>query len=153
MASNLDDGKDIVHSFTSQAVGLLGAVYLSIIMLNAPDMNRGRRSANTIIKIIEDPSEESLQAKINDGDIDLIREEVGDIEFRNVWFRYPYAWNDWILKDFSLKIQKGSSIGVVGESGCGKSTITQLLLRFYDPQKGDILIGGVSIHVFIKLAI
>ena len=150
LASNIEDGKDMIHSFTSQSVGLLGAAYLSIILLNAPDMSRGRKSANTILNIIESPVEGSQQSNIIDGDFDLVKEDVGDIEFKNVWFKYPTSCKDWILKDFSLTIKKGTSIGLVGESGCGKSTITLLLLRFYDPQKGEILIGGVSIHIFIK---
>ena len=153
LASNIEDEKDMIHSFTSQAVGLFGAAYLSIILLNAPDMSRGIKSANTILNIIESPVEGSQQSNIIDGDFDLVKEDVGDIEFKNVWFKYPTSCKDWILKDFSLTIKKGTSIGLVGESGCGKSTITLLLLRFYDPQKGEILIGGASIQTFIKLAI
>ena len=60
----------------------------------------------------------------------------GDIEFKNVWFRYPSRPQDWVLKDFSLKINNNESIALVGESGCGKSTLVSLLMRFYDPESG-----------------
>lgn len=66
------------------------------------------------------------------------------IEFKDVWFRY-HENQDWVLKDFNLTIHKGEFVALVGPTGCGKSTLIQLLLRLYDVQKGDILIDGVSI--------
>ena len=73
--------------------------------------------------------------------MEVEKEEASDchIEFRNVWFSYP-SRQEWVLHDFSLKIYKNETVGFVGNSGCGKSTLTQLILRFYDPQKGQILI-------------
>lgn len=57
---------------------------------------------------------------------------TGEIEFQNVWFRYPSRKTDWILKGLNLKIRPNETVALVGESGCGKSTIVQLILRFYD---------------------
>lgn len=62
------------------------------------------------------------------------------IEFKGVWF--AYKGEDWVLKDISFTIPKGHRIALVGHTGAGKSTIAQLLLRFYDPQRGQILIDG-----------
>ncbi len=69
----------------------------------------------------------------------------GEIEFENVWFRYPTRKNDWILKDLSMKINAKETVALVGESGCGKSTLVSLILRFYDVNRGRILIDGVDV--------
>ena len=68
----------------------------------------------------------------------------GDIEFKNVWFRFPTRKN-YTLKNLNLKFKVGTNCAIVGTSGSGKSTIFQLLLRFYDVNKGEILINGVNI--------
>lgn len=75
------------------------------------------------------------------------KEQVkGEIEFKNVWFRYPNRKNDWIFTGLNLKISPNESLAIVGESGCGKSTLISLILRFYDPDIGEILLDGVNIN-------
>jgi len=64
------------------------------------------------------------------------------IEFRNISFRYK---TEWVLRDINITIPKGKTIALVGQSGSGKSTLLDLLPRYYDPQKGEILIDGVNI--------
>ncbi|MEP6947563.1 MAG: ABC transporter ATP-binding protein [Acidobacteriota bacterium] len=68
----------------------------------------------------------------------------GRIEFQNVWFAYKNE--DWVLKDVSFTVDLGESIALVGHTGSGKTTITSLLMRFYDVQKGRILLDGVDIR-------
>ena len=70
----------------------------------------------------------------------------GRIEFRNVWF--AYKGEDWVLKDVSFTVEPGESIALVGHTGSGKTTITNLLMRFYDIQRGEILLDGVDIRQF-----
>jgi ATP-binding cassette subfamily B multidrug efflux pump len=74
----------------------------------------------------------------------------GDIEFRNVWFAYHGGANpredDWVLRDVSFHIAPGQTIAVVGHTGAGKTTLVQLLLRFYEIQRGEILLDGVNIR-------
>jgi ATP-binding cassette subfamily B protein len=68
----------------------------------------------------------------------------GEIEFENVWFAYKDE--EWVLKDVSLKVQPGQSVALVGHTGSGKTTITNLLMRFYDVQRGRVLLDGVDIR-------
>jgi ATP-binding cassette subfamily B protein len=72
----------------------------------------------------------------------------GDVTFDAVWFRYPSRPDDWALSDLSLDVRSGETVAIVGPSGAGKSTSFQLLLRFYDPERGAILIDG---HPIIQL--
>ena len=69
-----------------------------------------------------------------------------DIEFDHVWF--AYKGEDWVLRDVSFRAAPGETVAIVGHTGAGKTTLTNLLLRFYDVQKGAIRIGGVDVRDF-----
>jgi ATP-binding cassette, subfamily B, multidrug efflux pump len=74
----------------------------------------------------------------------------GEIEFRNVWFAYHGGANpsdeDWVLRDVSFHIAPGQTLAIVGHTGAGKTTLIQLLLRFYNIQRGEILLDGIDIR-------
>jgi len=82
----------------------------------------------------------------------------GEIEFRDVWFSYsplpspsprPGAGaggGDWVLRGISFRVRPGERVAIVGHTGAGKSTLINLLMRFYEPQRGEILFDGVPIH-------
>ena len=72
-----------------------------------------------------------------------IAEARGEIEFQDVWFAYNDE--DWVLKDVSFRVGQGESVAIVGHTGAGKTTVTSLLTRFYDIQKGRILLDGVDV--------
>ena len=73
----------------------------------------------------------------------------GEIEFRGVWFAYGETEEgspDWVLKDVGFRVRPGEKVAIVGHTGAGKSTLINLLMRFYEPQKGEILLDGVPIR-------
>jgi ATP-binding cassette subfamily B protein len=69
----------------------------------------------------------------------------GEIEFRDVWFRYDDA-GDWVLRGVSFAARPGERVAIVGATGAGKSTIISLLMRFYEPSRGEILFDGVPVR-------
>ena len=75
-----------------------------------------------------------------------VNELKGEIEFRNVWFAYDDK--NWVLKDVCFIINSGEVTAFVGSTGCGKSTIIGLMARFYEVQKGEILLDGININEY-----
>jgi ATP-binding cassette subfamily B multidrug efflux pump len=79
-----------------------------------------------------------------------LRDPRGEIEFRNVWFSYKSGEpkdEDWVLRDVSFRVLPGQTMAIVGHTGAGKTTLISLLLRFYDIQRGQILLDGVDIRM------
>jgi ATP-binding cassette, subfamily B, multidrug efflux pump len=107
-------------------------------------------SSERIFTLLDSPPAESGAAPVM-----LPAPGRGALEFRNVWFAYqrrPAAdgkgegeW-DWVLRDVSFRVRAGERIAVVGHTGAGKTSLISLLLRFYEPQRGDILFDGVPIR-------
>jgi ATP-binding cassette subfamily B multidrug efflux pump len=79
----------------------------------------------------------------NEGEI-IASEIQGDIEFRNVWFAYND--DDWVLRDVSFLVKAGSTLALVGATGAGKSSIINLINRFYEINRGEILVDGIDIR-------
>ena len=96
-------------------------------------------SSERIFKLLDEPITVSSPAQPA-----RLDRPMGRIEFRNVWF--AYKGEDWVLKDVSFTVEPGERVAFVGHTGAGKTTITNLLLRFYDIQRGQILFDGVDIR-------
>jgi ABC-type multidrug transport system fused ATPase/permease subunit len=103
-------------------------------------VQKGLASAERIDKILE--AEVSIRDAENPVPIDKFEKEI---EYRNVSFAYREGEVGWVLNDVNLKIEKGKTIALVGQSGSGKTTMADMLPRFYDATKGEILIDGISI--------
>ncbi len=102
----------------------------------------GMTSAERIYNLFDWQTE--MSESNADEDLDLeVKKFQGHIEFQDVWF--AYEGENWVLRDFNLTILPGERIGVVGHTGAGKTTLIALLLRFYEPTRGRILIDGEDI--------
>ncbi len=102
-------------------------------------MQSAMASSERIFQLIDE--EPSIKNKENTMHVDRFK---GEIEFKNVWFAYNQ--DNWILKDINFSIKPGEMIAFVGATGAGKSSIINLLSRFYDIQKGSIMIDGMEIR-------
>lgn len=111
-------------------------------------MGKAQGAADRIFKIIETESRINAVEMDKDGTKkSIINNETieGKIEFKDVWFRYPTRKEDFVLRGLTITINPNEQVALVGESGCGKSTFVNLLMRFYDVDSGEILLDGVNI--------
>ena len=116
-------------------------VIMSFLMLAMIFMILPRASVSA--KRINEVLDEELTLK--DGTLDGNEAlEVGTVEFKNVSFKYPDA-SEYVLKNISFKVNKGETVAFIGSTGSGKSTLINLIPRFYDATEGEVLIDGINI--------
>ena len=110
-----------------------------------PDLAKASAATTRVFDYIDTPSQINALKMDEKNEGRSIEKVVGKIEFRDVWFRYPTRKEEFVLKGLCLKINPGESVALVGESGCGKSTFVNLMMRFYDPDHGKILLDDVDL--------
>ncbi|KAL0213297.1 hypothetical protein RCL1_006923 [Eukaryota sp. TZLM3-RCL] len=103
-----------------------------------PDVTKGLAAATSLYKLIEEKED-------NLNETGLVTEVNGGIKLENITFRYPTRKDVTVLENFSLEIKPNTSVALVGTSGGGKSTIVNLVQRFYEPELGQVLIDNVPI--------
>uniref|UniRef100_A0A674I7H9 ATP-binding cassette sub-family B member 5 n=1 Tax=Terrapene triunguis TaxID=2587831 RepID=A0A674I7H9_9SAUR len=134
----------ILDENTGYSIGTVLAVSVIFLHQSAPHFETfsiARGAAFKVFKIID--QKPTIDSFSSDGHkLDHIK---GTLEFNNVQFSYPSRPDVQVLKGLTLKIDCGQTVALVGSSGCGKSTMVQLLQRFYDPQEGVITVDGHDI--------
>ena len=131
--------------FSSYALQLLIAFMMFVIVLTLTP--RASVAANRIRAVLETPP------SLVDGDYEpKAINAIGTIEFRNVSFKYPDA-EDYVLFDINFKIKQGETVAFIGSTGCSKSTIVNLIPRFYDVTEGEILVDNVNVKAYRQSAL
>lgn len=123
----------VFSSYAMQVI--MSFLMLAVVFIMYP---RASISANRVREVLD------TENSIKEGSFNGKTKVAGEIEFKNVSFMYPDA-DEYVLKDISFKANKGDTLAIIGSTGSGKSTIVNLIMRFYDATEGEILVDGVNI--------
>ena len=135
-------GDMVVFSSYSMQV-IMSFLMLAMIFMMMP---RAQVSAERINEVLE------TKNSLKEGSFDGKTDENGTVEFKNVSFKYPDA-EEYLLKDISFKAEKGQTIAFIGSTGSGKSTLINLVPRFYDATDGEVLVDGVNVKDYKEKAL
>ena len=130
----------------SQFITYVNQILSSLMMLTMMFMmsSRALASAKRISEVLDE--------KVDISDDNATEKEKlvvnGEIEFKNVTFRYYKNSEDSVLENISLKIPAGKTVGIIGSTGCGKSTLVSLIPRLYDTDSGEVLVDGVNVKEY-----
>lgn len=139
---NLFSNMVVFSSYGMQVI--MSFLMLAMIFMMWP---RAQVSAKRINEVIDE------KISIVDGKLDeTASKEVGTVEFKNVSFKYPDA-DEYLLKNISFKVKKGETIAFIGSTGSGKSTLINLVPRFYDVTDGEILVDGINVKDYKQEAL
>lgn len=119
-------------------------ILMSVMMIGMmfQQVTRASASAKRIREILDaDPV-------IASGEFDGNTGEQGTVEFRNISFRYPGVQAGNVLEDISFKVNKGETVAILGATGCGKTSLVNLITRFYDATEGTVLVDGVDVKEY-----
>lgn len=117
-------------------------ISLMMVVMMFMTSSRALASANRVVEVLdEEPDLNDFHAAHKDAEI-----QNGKIEFRNVDFKYYKTSQDKVLENISLTIEPGETVGIIGSTGCGKSTLVSLIPRLYDADSGEVLIDGIDVR-------
>lgn len=122
---------------------IMSFLMLAMIFMMWP---RAQISAKRISEILDE------KISIEDGTFDGNTKEIGTVEFKDVSFKYPDA-DEYLLKNISFKVKKGETIAFIGSTGSGKSSLINLVPRFYDATDGEVLVDGVNVKEYTQEAL
>ena len=129
----------VFSSYAMQVI--MSFLMLAMIFMMLP---RAQVYANRINEVLD------TEISIKDGKINTkTNNEVGTVEFKNVSFKYPDA-DEYLLKDISFKANKGDTVAFIGSTGSGKSTLINLIPRFYDATEGEVLVDGINVKNYTQ---
>ncbi|KAJ4728629.1 ABC transporter B family-like protein [Melia azedarach] len=138
MGKELANFKSVMKSFM---VLIVTALAMGETLALIPDLLKGNQMAASVFEVLDRKTQ-----VIGDVGEELTNVE-GTIELRGVHFSYPSRPEVVIFKEFDLRVRAGKSMALVGQSGSGKSTVLSLILRFYDPTAGKVMIDGIDIKI------
>ncbi len=118
-------------------------ILMSLMMLSMLFMNSSRALASG--RRVKEVMTEQIDLTDEDATHKDARVEKGDIEFRNVSFRYYKNSEHPVLSDINLKIKAGQTVGIIGSTGCGKTTLVSMIPRLYDVDAGQVLVDGIDV--------
>jgi len=122
---------------------IMSFLMLAMIFMMWP---RAQISAKRINEILEE------ELSIKDGTFTKETKEKGTVEFKNVSFKYPDA-DEYLLKDITFKVKQGETIAFIGSTGSGKSSLINLVPRFYDATRGEVLVDGINVKKYKQSAL
>lgn len=126
----------VFSSYAMQVV--ISFMMLAIVFVIYP---RSSVSAKRIMEVLD------TNSNIKEGNKTKTNNETGTVEFKNVCFKYPDA-EEYMLKNISFKANKGDTIAFIGSTGCGKSTLINLIPRFYDASEGEVIVDGINVKEY-----
>ena len=126
----------VFSSYSMQVI--MSFLMLAMIFMMLP---RASVSAKRINEVLD------TELSIKDGEFNGNTKETGTVEFKNVSFKYPDA-EEYLLKDISFKANKGETVAFIGSTGSGKSSLINLIPRFYDATDGEVLVDGVDVKEY-----
>ncbi len=144
MSSNLLDAGDIAIGDVSAFITYLTQILASVTMLANVFLQSSRAIVSS--KRITEVMETEVDITDNNSEYNSKKVESGDIEFRNVSFKYYLNNEEDVLTDISVKINSGETVGIIGSTGCGKTSFVNLIPRLYDVTKGSLLVDGVDVR-------
>ncbi|XP_062574825.1 ATP-dependent translocase ABCB1-like isoform X2 [Saccostrea cucullata] len=137
-----DEGFDPGKTLTVFLGVMIGSMSLGHAFPTLEVIANARGAATKVFSIIEQKSK--INYEVNDGK--ELEKMEGNITLKNVHFRYPARPDIPILQGVNLEVKRGQTVALVGSSGCGKSTIIQLVQRFYDPEEGQVYVDGNDVR-------
>ena len=129
-------------AFTTYVVQILSSLMMVAFMI----MNSSRVMASS--KRIKEVMFEEVDLNDDNASCKDLKVEKGHVEFKDVHFRYYKDHEEWVLEDINFEVKPGEVLSIIGSTGCGKTSLVQLIPRLYDTDEGEVLVDGVNVKEY-----